>query len=86
MRVGYGTAVNTTLVSRALAARRTDAVPVFSKNYGGIKAGDQPSDFIITTMPTSGSCRTTLTNYVTGDVIGQRETAGTATLRATVTG
>jgi hypothetical protein len=86
VRVAYGKFTKTTLVSRALAGHRPDASAVFSENFGGINPATKPFDFIITTMPTSGVCKTTLTNYVSGNVIGQRETAGAATLRATVIG
>ena len=86
VRVAYGDLVDNALVSRTIAAQRRDVVPVFSKNYGGIYPASKPGDFIITTMPTSGVCKTMLTNYVSGDIIEQRETAGSATLRATVIG
>lgn len=86
VRVAYGKFTKTQLVSRALAGHRPDAVPVYSENFGGVNPAPKPFDFIITTMPTSGACKTTLTNYVSGDVISQRETAGAATLRATLIG
>ncbi len=86
VRVAYGRFTKTKLVSRALAAHRPDAIFVFSENYGREDPAAPPSDFIITTTPTSGVCKTTLTNYMTGDVIAQRETAGFVMLRATLTG
>lgn len=84
VRVAYGKFVDNALVSRALAAQRSDAVHVFSKNYGGMKPGAEPANFIVTTTPTSGVCKTTLTDYAAGSVIEERETAGAVVLRATL--
>lgn len=86
VRVAYGKFADNALVSRALAGHRPDAVPVFSKNYGGMKPGAEPANFVITTTPTSGVCKTTLTDYAAGSVLEQRETAGFVMLRASLTG
>lgn len=52
----------------------------------GIAANFQNVIFTITTRPTRGTCTTRLTDYNTGDIVAERETAGWATLRVRFTG
>jgi hypothetical protein len=61
-----------------------------TKNIGGgsdnldrrysLAAGYDTVPLTVTTDPTTGTCKTTLTNDDTGDVVAQKETAGKAEL------
>jgi hypothetical protein len=47
-------------------------------------SGFSDANLTVTTSPIRGTCKRTLTNYDTRNVIAQRETAGKAKLRAVI--
>jgi hypothetical protein len=63
------------LVGRNPRTQAAGGRPIFSEHYEG-QAGSLEALLIVTTSPTYGSCKTTLTNYQTGELIAQRESTG----------
>jgi hypothetical protein len=84
VNVAYGTApASTVLVGRNPTTLAAGGVETFSSNYG-TRPGFDDANLTVTTSPTRGTCKTTLTDYNSGDIIGERETAGKVTLKAVV--
>lgn len=85
VEISYGEIGEQVLVGRNPTTQAVGGQKAFSAHYG-LGRGDENVMFVITTSPTRGSCRTTVTDYDSGDVIVDKETAGRATLRVLVTG
>lgn len=84
--VSYGTGPDeTTLVGRNPTTLAAGGVETFSSKYG-TAAGFDDAPLTVTTSPTRGTCKTTITDYNSGNVLGERETAGRAILKAVVPG
>jgi hypothetical protein len=82
--VSYGTGpTQTVLVGRNPTSQAVGSVRTFSQNYG-TAPGFEDSHLTVTTAPTKGTCKTTLTDYESGNVLADRETAGKATFSAVV--
>jgi hypothetical protein len=76
VNVEYGTAPpQTVLVGKNPTTLGAGGLATFSSNYG-TAPGYGDANLTVTTSPTRGTCKTTLTNYDTGNVIAERETAG----------
>ncbi|MCD2104371.1 hypothetical protein O4214_05485 [Rhodococcus erythropolis] len=58
-------------------SRSVGAIEKFSNKYG---ASDDGVDATLTvsTRPTTGTCKTSLTDYNSGDILAEKETAGKA--------
>ena len=84
VHVEYGTGPDRdVLIGRNSTTRSVGGLETFSSNYGTDPSfGD--ANLTVTTSPTRGTCKTTLTDYNSGDIIAERETAGKVTLRAVV--
>lgn len=83
VNIVYGTHASDVLVGRSPTTLSVGGMETFSSTYGtGPGFGD--ALLTVTTEPTSGTCKTTLTNYNSGDVLGERETAGRVVLKAVV--
>ena len=80
VHIEFGKVDDHILVGRNPTTQSIGGQQRFSMNYG-VSAGSSNVPFTITTSPTTGTCITTLTNYNTGDIIGQKETAGRARLK-----
>lgn len=80
----YGTGAPTrVLVGRNATTQAAGGQTSFSRNYG-TAAGYSDSTLTVTTAPTRGTCTTTLTDYDTGNVLAQQESAGRVSLTAIV--
>jgi hypothetical protein len=84
VHVRYGTGPDEdVLIGRNPTTRSVGGLDTFSSNYGTMP--DYPdTNLTVTTSPSRGTCKTTLTDYNSGDVIAERETAGKVTLGAIV--
>jgi hypothetical protein len=85
VHIVYGTVDQKVLVGRNPTTQAAGGSKSFSSNYG-MGRGDENVLFTITTEPTTGTCKTTLTDYDSGDVIAEKETSGRATLQVLLTG
>ena len=84
VHVKYGTGPDSdVLIGRNPTTRSVGGLDTFSSNYG-TEPGFDDATLTVTTSPTRGTCKTTLTDYNSGDVIAERETAGKVTLGAIV--
>ena len=84
VHVKYGTGPDQdVLIGRNPRTLSVDGLEMFSSNYG-TDPGYPDANLVVTTSPTRGTCKTTLTDYNSGDIIAERETAGKVTLRAVV--
>jgi hypothetical protein len=82
VHVKYGLTDNQALIGRNAATLRAGGSKTFSSKYG--VSGSDGADLVVTTSPTAGTCKTTLTDYNTGKVIAERETAGKVTLKVVI--
>lgn len=81
--VTYGSTKKDTLVGRNSTTRSAGGVPTYSNQFGiSPEFGD--TTLTMLTQPTRGTCTSTLTDYNTGDVVAERETAGKAELSVVV--
>ncbi|WP_131828901.1 hypothetical protein [Mycolicibacterium conceptionense] len=85
VRVAYGEIDNKYLVGRNPTTQMAGGQSTFSSHYS-LGRGDENVMFNIVTSPTRGTCKTTLTDYDSGDVIVEKETSGKATLKVLLTG
>lgn len=85
VNVQYGVTNRDTLVGRNPTTLQAGGSASFSSNYG-LGRGDANVLFTIMTSPTRGTCKTTLTDYNSGEVIAEKETAGRVTLKVILTG
>lgn len=85
VHVTYGKVDTHVLIGKNPLTQAVGGSATFDNNYG-IGANDSNVSFTITTSPTRGTCKTTLTNYNTGDVIAEKTSAGKAELKALFTG
>lgn len=84
VRVTYGTAPpEEVLVGRNSTTLANGGIKTFSSHYG-TAAGYEDATLAVTTSPTTGTCKTTLTDYNSGNLIAQRESAGKVTLTVVV--
>ncbi|MBM4492139.1 hypothetical protein GS445_07825 [Rhodococcus hoagii] len=81
--VSYGSTKKETLVGRNETTRSAGGVDTFSNQYG-TRAGMGDATLAVLTQPTRGTCKTTLTDYNSGNIIGERETAGKAELSVVI--
>lgn len=79
----YGSTKKETLVGRNSTTQSAGGVDTFSNQYGTMP-GNGDATLTVLTQPTRGTCMTTLTDYNTGDVIAERETAGKVELSVVV--
>ncbi|GAF47202.1 hypothetical protein [Rhodococcus wratislaviensis] len=71
------------LVGRNPTTQAAGGLATFSRQYG-TDVGFDDATLSVTTSPTTGTCTTTLTDYNSGEVLSQRETAGRAVVEAVV--
>ena len=79
---GPGPAKNV-LVGRNPTTLAAGGVKTFSSNYD-TEPGFDDATLTVTTTPTRGTCMTSLTDYNSGDIIGERLTAGKVMLKAVI--
>jgi hypothetical protein len=75
--ITYGVTSKQVMVARNVTSRSVGAIEKFSNKYG---ASDDGVDATLTvsTRPTTGTCKTSLTDYNSGDILAEKETAGKA--------
>jgi hypothetical protein len=83
VHVDFGLASQDVLVGRNPTTHLVHGVDTFSSSFG--LGNDHDGILTVTTRPTTGTCTTTLTDYDSGNVIGQRSTAGMAELKVNLT-
>ncbi|QEM46100.1 hypothetical protein [Mycolicibacterium grossiae] len=84
MTIAYGTGPEIhRLVGKNPTTRAAGGVATVSENFS-TDVGFPDSNLAVTTAPTRGTCTTRLTDYVSGNVLGERTTAGLAKLYAVV--
>lgn len=80
VNVKFGQIDDDVLIGRNALTRSVGGSNKFSRKYG-IASGYDETLLTVTTRPTTGTCKTTLTDYESGNLVGERETAGQAVLK-----
>ncbi|MGX9669902.1 hypothetical protein [Mycobacterium sp. HM-7] len=85
VEVVFGKVDDKVLVGRNPTTRAVGGAKTFDQHYS-IGAGYQDLTFTLGTAPTTGTCKASITNYDTGEVIAQKESAGRSVLKVVLTG
>ncbi|WP_182357799.1 hypothetical protein [Tomitella gaofuii] len=80
VHINFGKVDDEYLVGRNSVTQSVGGTKTFSRNYGLSSSDTERVPLTVTTRPTRGTCTTTITDYDTGEVAGQKETAGRAQL------
>lgn len=83
VKISYGTSDTELLVGQT-AAPSEQTVDTLSRRYGLLDEDTEGATLVVSTKPTRGTCKTSLTDYNSGDVLGEKETAGKVELSAFV--
>lgn len=85
VEVVFGKIDNKVLVGRNPTTQAIGGSKTFSQLYG-MGDGNLDQTFTLGTAPTTGTCKSSITNYDTGEIIAQKESAGRSVLKVVLTG